>query len=78
MEKKRAGRIALGIILAVVLAVISVGGGACGCSPDLSDAPEFERKIIADFTKGEQSEVFPLPTATVTAMYSTWNGIRAW
>lgn len=58
MEKKRAGRIALGIILAVVLAVISVGGGACGCSPDLSDAPGFERKIIADFTKGEQSEVF--------------------
>lgn len=58
MEKKRAGRIALGIILAVVLAVISVGGGACGCSPDLSDAPEFERKIIADFTKGEQAEVF--------------------
>lgn len=58
MEKKRAGRIALGIILAVVLAVISVGGGACGCSPDLSDAPEFQNKIIADFTKGEQAEVF--------------------
>lgn len=58
MEKKRAGRIALGIILAVVLAVISVGGGACGCSPDLSDAPEFERNVIADFSKGEQPDVF--------------------